>query len=173
MFLKIIGAAVVFCATMTAGYYYGSLESLRARDLMELKKALSILRSEIEFARTPLAEALTSIGRRVKKPVGDIFIRLLDELDESRGGDVGDMWERCVRACAVSSYLKDEDVDQLVSFGKTLGYLDSGMQLSGISILCDYINDKIAVLNESKHKNKRMYQSLGALSGLLIIVVLA
>jgi stage III sporulation protein AB len=169
--LKILGAVIVFCATMTAGFYYGGLDSLRARDLMELKKALSILRAEIEFAKTPLAEVLTSIGRRVRQPIGDMFTLLLDEIDVNRGGDVAEMWERCVRSAARISYLKDEDIEQLTSFGKTLGYLDSGMQIAGISILNDYINDKVSALNKSGSKNKRMYQSLGALCGLLAIVL--
>lgn len=171
MVVKMLGMALVLGSTALAGVYFGSLESFRAADLLELKKALSILRSEIEFARTGLPEALASIGRRTSRPVGAMFTRLEELVCAERGAELAELWERSVAECVGKTYLSAEDREQLLSFGKTLGYLDAGMQLMNITLLTDYISGKVAALNENRYKSRRMYQGLGVLVGLLIIVI--
>lgn len=171
MILKIAGMVFVFGTSVLAGLYYGNLDGFRIGDLMEMKKALSILHSEIEFAHTPLSEALANIGQRTSKPIAGMFLMLEELLHVERGATISVLWERCVRAFAGQTYFNKEDIEQMVSFGKTLGYLDKGMQLTNISITTDYINEKTAQLNENRFKNKRMFQSLGFLGGLLVIVI--
>jgi len=46
------------------------------------------------------------------------------------------------------------------------------MQQNAIEFTISYIDEKAAALQAQGDKNKRMYQSLGVIAGLLIIVVL-
>ncbi len=168
---KIIGSVLVLSSTVVAGFYYGNLDSYRISDLLEMKKALAILKSEIEFAKTPLPEALMNIGTKTKKPISNIFLRLEELLHVERGANIGDLWNQTLKEFEKQTYFNIEDVDQLISFGKTLGYLSQGMQLSNIKIMTSYIDEKVGSLNVNRFKNKRMFQSFGVLGGILVVVI--
>ncbi len=171
MIIKIIGMVVVFCTVSFAGIYYGNLDGFRIADLLEMKKALAILKSEIEFAMTPLPEALLNIGQRTKKPISGIFLALEEFIHLRRNESICDLWEESLLQHEKQSYFTKEDITQLTLFGKTLGYLDKNMQIHNISMATDYINSKITLLNQTRYKNKRLFQSLGVLGGLLLVVI--
>ena len=171
MLVRIIGMALAFGAAALAGIYCGNVDGYRVKDLADMKKALAILKSEIEFAHTPLPEALVSIGERMGGPVGGMFLMLSQRLGKARGTDAATLWEECVRHFAPQTYFNKEDTAQVIAFGRVLGYLDKGMQMANIAITADYITEKMAQINETRLKNKRMFQSLGVLGGLLVVII--
>ena len=171
MLIRMIGIAIAFGAAVLAGAYVGNLDNFRIRDLTQMKKALAILKAEIEFAHAPLPEALMGIAQRTAGPIGAMFLMLAERIDTDRGADVSQLWAQCVLTLAPETYFNNEDVEQFIAFGKTLGFLDKGMQIANIAIATDYINEKMVRLNESRFKSGRMYRSLGFLGGLLIVVI--
>jgi len=64
------------------------------------------------------------------------------------------------------------DIEQFMSLGSSLGYLDGEMQLNGIEMVISYIDMVTEELKVSSDKNKKMYRSLGVLGGILIVIVL-
>ncbi len=171
MWLKIAGAVIVILAGGALGFYYSGLEAFRVQDLGEFKKALLILKSEIEYLRTPLAEACLNIAKRTEKPANGFLESFADGLSKD-GGAAYPVWARTVDAWKKKAFLSNEDWDVLDGFGKTLGYLDTQMQLNAINFVTDYIDAKTATLQENGEKTKRMYRSLGWIGGAIVAVVL-
>ncbi|MDR1663654.1 MAG: stage III sporulation protein AB [Clostridiales bacterium] len=169
---KIFGAALAAAACAALGFYFAWRESFRIQDLRELKKALLILASEIEYAAAPLPEAMANLAPRVEKPVSLIFSDFSRKLSNSGGETAYRMWESAVAEHKSKSCLADEDIEALTAFGKTLGYLDKRMQLNAIAFANRYIDDKTAELQLSCDRNRRMYRSLGLIGGVLVAVVL-
>ena len=171
MLMRIAGAIIVIGASTIAGIYYGNLETYRMRDLLEFKKALSILRSQIEYARTPLPEAMQAISARVRKPLGKIFEMCAELLVYERNEKVVHIWEASVEQHKEALFLTEEDVSQFKGFGAQLGNLDSYAQIMNISMLIGYIDERVGHLNESRDKNRKLYRSLGVLGGALIVII--
>jgi len=171
MLMRIIGAVIVLGASTIAGIYYGNLETYRIRDLLEVKKALSILRSQIEYARTPLPEAMQAISVRVRESVGKVFEMCAEMLIYERSEKVAHIWEAAVEQHKDALFLAQEDVEQLKGFGAQLGGMDSEAQIMNISMLIDYIDERVAHLHESRDKNKKLYRSFGVLGGALIVII--
>jgi len=169
--MRIIGAIIVIGASTAAGIYYGNIETYRLRDLLEFKKALAILRSQIEYARTPLPEATRLISVRVRESVGNVFAMFADLLTLQRNEQVADLWAAAVETHGDGLFLSQEDTERLKAFGAQLGDLDSGAQVMNISMLIDYIDDCAAQLQESRGKNRKLYQSLGVLGGALLVII--
>lgn len=169
--IKLVGILFVISSTVIAGFYYGNIETYRIYDLIEIKRALSILKSEVEFAMTPLPEAFINIARRVKNPIDKIFDRLseLSSLDECES--IASIWEDTINEFSKDTYLTNEDLEQIIAFGQTLGYLDKNMQLNSIDNITEYIDDSIKLLNKTRFNNMKMYRSLGVLGGILVVVV--
>ncbi len=171
MIIKIIGSAFIVLASGLLGFYFSNIEGFRISDLLEMKRALSILRAEIEYSKMPLAEAVLNVYNRVKVPVRTIFKTFLELLKENKGVPVAELWSKAVGSVGKAAYFNKEDIEQLSAFGNALGFLDEDMQTKNIAITMNYIDDTIKALNEGRAKNKKMYQSLGVLSGLLLVII--
>ena len=172
MYLKIIGSMMIVVSTSLIGFYLANKEDFRIKDLLEAKKAFGILKSEIEFARTPLPEAFVYISERVEKPVAEIFGSIADKLSQKSTDSISSIWSETFAQEAKKTYFANEDIELFTSFGKTVGYLDVQMQRNTIEMIVNSIDAKIDTLKELSSKNKKMYQSLGVLGGILICVVL-
>lgn len=172
MILKISGSLLIVISSAILGMYYSFKDTFRINDLTEMKKALTVFKSEIEFSRTELWEAFTNVSERVAGPVGGIFICTAGELRKKSGQTAGGIWNDVIERKKNETYFLKEDLDAFFSFGKTLGYLDLNMQINSIDLCVQYIDQRIESLMISSSKTKKMYQSLGVLTGLLIAVIL-
>ena len=162
--ILILGASIMWGVFMAAKNYY------RIKDLREMKRAFSILISEIDYGQTPLSEAAINISHKCAQPVRSIFKNFGEGLLGKV--DVSSLWSESIDAVSDESYFLSEDLEIFKSFGKTLGYLDAEMQVRNIEMQLDHINHKIGEIEKIKDKARKMYLSLGALGGLMTIVAL-
>ena len=172
MLLRLAGALAVITGCVGLGFYHAAKENFRTGELLEFKKALFILASEIGYTRSPLAIACENIARRTTAVVGEMFANFSSALASSEGETAYQLWINAMDAVRQKSFMATEDWDIIEGFGKTLGYLDKTMQQNAIEYAITYINDKTITLKTQGAKNKRMYQSLGIIGGLLVTVVL-
>ncbi len=171
MFFKIMGGVIVVLASCVIGVYYSFKVEYRIEDLSEMKKALTLLSSEIEFNLSTLAEAMKNISLKVRSPIKDIFEEFSMEL-EKRTCKSGELWENIMNKYFCDTYFEREDIESFISFGHTLGYLDAKQQNNNINLCVEYINNKISELKEKSYKNKKMYKSLGLFGGIVIMVII-
>ncbi|MCL2840165.1 MAG: stage III sporulation protein AB [Defluviitaleaceae bacterium] len=172
MLLRIVGVIAVMIGSIGLGFYYAAKEGFRVQDLLEFKKALLILSSEIEYMRSPLAVACSNIAKRTSLGTSFMFEHFAGTLTGGDGETAYQLWMGAMDATKKKSFLVDEDWSVVEGFGKTLGYLDKQMQQNAITYAVSYIDEKAAALQVQSDKNKRMYRSLGIIGGLLITVVL-
>jgi stage III sporulation protein AB len=172
MILQILGTILVMAGSIGMGIYFSAKENFRVQDLLEMKKALLILSSEIEFMRTTLCEACANISKRTSDGVSKIFENFSRLLSKSDGETAYQLWLCAIRECENQIFFAAEDRTVLEDFGKTLGYLDKAMQKNAIEFAIAYIDEKSAALQTQSQKNTRMYRSLGVIGGLLVTVVL-
>ena len=170
--INAVGAVMVFISSTLVGYYLSLRNDFRATDLHELKRALVILKSEIEFAVNVLPLAFENIASKTQGDVSRFFKAVAVELALNSGTVIAQIWQQKAEVELRISNLLPEDIEQVVQFGKTLGYLDTSLQLRGIDILIQYINKTITELEVESTKNKRMLRSLGVIGGLVVVVVL-
>lgn len=169
--VRIIGMILTLSTSTALGLYLANLTSFRLKDLLEFKKALLILKSEIEYAATPLPEAMANIAARTVMPISQLFEDFSSSLRQNKGETAYRLWLAAIEANKKESFLKPEDIEIIEGFGKTLGYLDKEMQKETINFTLDYINGQVSELQEMKVKNQRMYRSLGLIGGILLLVV--
>ena len=172
MFIRVAGTLLVMAGSAGLGMYFSAKESFRVQDLLEFKKALLILSSEIEYMRSTLSEACANIAKRTSMGVADTFANFSKLLAHGEGETAYQLWLAAMKPCKETTCLSSEDFTVLEDFGKTLGYLDKQMQKNAIEYTVSYIDEKAAALAAASDKNKRMYRSLGVIGGLLLTVVL-
>ena len=172
MTARIIGGLAVILGCGGIGFYYSLKDGMRVGELQELKKALLILASEIEYMRSPLNIACANIAKRTTLATSKLFESFANYLDTNNGETAYQAWCQAIASIKNTTLLTQEDLQVVDSFGKTLGYLDKHMQQNAISHAINYMDEKTTALQLQSHKNKRMYRSLGVICGMLITIVL-
>ncbi len=69
--------------------------------------------------------------------------------------------------------LKSADLDVLTDFGQTLGTSDRITQVQQIQVLLTQLDRLFAEARDSQQKNERLWQYLGVIAGLMIVILLA
>lgn len=172
MFIKTIGMAAILISATILGWYVDRLQILHLQDLEGFRRMLHMLRGEVNYAVTPLPIALKEIMSKNDTRVNCIFKELLSLIENKTGESISLLWEQAIKSQRSYVYLEEEDINQLLTFGQSLGYLDKEMQKKNIEITIDYMDKQITKLEKQHDKNGRLYRSLGALGGCLLCILL-
>ncbi|MCL2592699.1 MAG: stage III sporulation protein AB [Defluviitaleaceae bacterium] len=171
MITRLLGMAFIMLSSTVLGYYYSGKDGYRINDLRQMKKAFLILRSEVEYTLSPIKEAIESIAEKTEKPVSNIFKDFKNYLEENPRDGCENLWKNAIVNNKKSYFFVDEDISMFLSFGKVVGGMDKNLQLGTIDMILAFIDEKIEEATIASVKNKKLYRSLGILSGLALCIV--
>lgn len=172
MFLQLIGALIVMLSCTITGICFGKKICYRIEELQKMQSAMTMLQNQINFLATPLPEALEEIGLKHNNVIGDLFLKTAKEMEKREGEKGEEIWKKTVLNWKEKTYLEKQDIDAILCFGCSMGYLDIAQQKASICLLLQYIEMTLAQLQEKKKQQQKLYPSIGILGGMLIVVVL-
>ncbi len=171
MIIKIIGSALLMCATSLMGFSLAADCSKRPKVLRELQVLMQMFENEISYLSNLLAQSFERIYTSSKTDASLLFKDAAKNL--SLPGITADMaWEKAVENTAAKLGLSNEDKAILITFGKMLGSSDLEGQINNINLVSSQLKLQEMKAEQMRQKNEKMYKSLGVLSGLAIVVVL-
>lgn len=172
VYLKIIGCILVIISSAGMGFYFSSEIRLRIDDLKELKKLITLLRGDIRYANTPLPEAVNSITRRHKGSFQEFFDLVNTKLSELSGETFSDIWRSAAEKGLESTSLSKKDKFYLTQFGESLGYLDKEMQMNTMDLYLSQLEDEIKEMTKTVKEKSYIYNTLGIMAGIFIVIVM-
>lgn len=172
MIIKYIGALLIIISSSAIGFRLSSDLELRIEELSILKKMALMLRGEIKYTSTPLFEAFSIIGNRIKSPYKEFLLETAKELEELNGTSFTSIWEKMKKKHLEKTKLYDKDLDRLINLGENLGYLDKEMQIGTIELYLEQLEQETIEAKNNLVKNSRLYQCLGVASGILITILI-
>lgn len=167
--LKLILLVIVFGTSSVIGILISKKYSNRVKILKDLKNALSIFEVKINFSFETIPEIFTEISKKITGVAGKIFSDTVKNI-ETKNMSAGEAWERSVEDNG--ECLKTEDLNCIKSLGKLLGKTDIEGQLSQIELVSTFLEGQINNAVEERNKNEKMYQKLGVIVGMVIVIVL-
>jgi len=170
--VKLAGAIFVMIGCTGFGQWLSRSLRMRLDELNEVKKSVLLLRGEIRYSLAPLPEAIGRIALKTKPPLKDFFEEIHKALAAMDGKSFSDIWTSSIELHLNSSHLKPEDLAIIIDFGASLGYLDKEMQLNAIDLFTQQLEHTIAEQVNSMPAKQKVYNYLGVLSGLLIVILL-
>lgn len=167
-------AGAVLLAVSCAGL--GILESLRLKKRIEHLRVLirlaSFLEGEISFARTTLPEALRSVGGRLSPPFSGFLMELARQMETSPGRSFGELLRQSVLTNLKGTELCREDLEEFCGAAVDLGYLDGKMQVHILEAYRKEQERKVLRLMEELPAKQKLFQSLGILGGIFLVILL-
>jgi stage III sporulation protein AB len=169
--MKAIGAGLVMVASSGIGFRVARDFRERARQLRAMMLSIRILQAEVEFSVTPLPQALRRVAARSQPPVDKLFEASAEALQE---GDipVTSAFQLGIESCRPHSALKTEDYEVITEFGKTLGTSDRMHQSQHFEVTLLNLSGLEREARDSQRSHERMWQYIGVLTGLLLVVIL-
>lgn len=169
--LKWILLIAVFCTSTTIGTLISKKYSSRVQILKEIKNALNIFEVKINFSCATIPEIFSEISQKIKGSAGKIFADTVEIINNKNANfTAGEAWEKALESN--SENLKKEDIESIQPLGRLLGSTDVEGQINQIELVCEFLEQQIAQATEEKNKNEKLYQKLGAIVGLVIVIVL-
>ena len=139
----------------------------RLKELEEMKTALNIFKSKINYTYSPIPEIFEELSVKIKGNIGNIFKKSREKMENSTASVA---WEEAIEE--VSSNLNKDDKYTLKTLSKLLGQTDLEGQKSQIDITQKFLEEQIKEANEQKQKHEKLYSKLGTTIGLEIVIVL-
>ncbi|CCO08906.1 stage III sporulation protein SpoIIIAB [Desulforamulus hydrothermalis] len=170
--LKFIGAAAVLLSCTLMGLLVAGSYSRRPVEIRCLLNALQMLETEVTYGATPLPEALAAVAERCDPRVALLFNRAAQELLTMRGLTAREAWEAALREFYPGSALTNSERAILLELGNSLGISDRSDQVKHLVLAKEQLKLEQAKAEEASLKNSKVYNYLGFLGGLTIVLIL-
>lgn len=169
--VKLLGAALVVGSAALIGNTVARNYAERPRELAQISSAFAVLQTEISYARTPLAEALTrACGTR--RGAGARIFRVAADLIKGSELLPGEAWHTAVHRVYGWSALAPEDRDALLAFGETLGACGAEDQLRHLALARERLRENEARARDEAERMARMWRYLGVTVGAMVALLL-
>lgn len=147
--------------------FIGRLQALR-----HLQRIQELLISEIRYGRSTLPECCRQIAGRIPNPYKEYLIHVYNKMQENTGVIFGQVFNEYMESCLWELPITKEDRKNFLSVFAEQGFQDEGMQIRSIEQSKELLEHTIERLEAENNEKCRMAVGLGAMSGLLILIVL-
>lgn len=154
------------------GYWYRSQFIQRLRHLRIMSDIFDRMMSEICYSKATLPECCRRLGERLEAPYGEAFSDIYKQLKANTGEDFGQVYISRMKLCLELLPVKDKDKEIFLQFAECAGFEDGRMQLRSIEQCNDMLKTEIGKLEKETAEKSRVALGLGAMSGLLLVIVL-
>ncbi|WP_347487596.1 stage III sporulation protein SpoIIIAB [Desulfoscipio sp. XC116] len=169
---KLIGGLLVVAASGWAGWQVSRNYARRPVELRQFIAALQLLETEITYAATPLPEALGGVAEQVDAPAASFFRQIADDLGAHRGCSAREAWHDTLACYGSCSALGPGDLSILRGLGNSIGISDREDQSKHLRLAAEQLKTALAIAEDAAAKNVKMWNYMGLLGGMIIVLAL-
>ena len=170
--LKITGTVLVIFACAALGYGKSAGISARLFLLREIEKLLLLLMGEITYRKEALPEAMLRVSEKIQEPFRGFLKETAKMAQKYQGERFSFIFRENAEKYLKNSALTEKDFEEFVQLGEYLGYLDTDMQKNTSQWYLQQLKTEIDTLAGEIPVKKKLYQSLGILSGDFLAILL-
>lgn len=170
--MQMLGGALILLGCLGLGLWYRAQFLGRLHTIRELIRILEQWISEIRYNSSTLPECCRQIGRQRKDKLGEICTEVYREYTETEGVGFLEMAEKSFRRQLRTLPLKKEDIDEFLLFAGKEGYADETMQIKSIELSKQGLEYAADMQQREIPQKCRLSVGLGAMSGLLLLLLL-
>lgn len=154
------------------GIWYREQFQGRLKILRQLAEILELLMSEVRYGKSTLPECCRYVGERVQEPFGGCLVHIHDEMQKNTGNGFYEVFSEGMGECLEGFPLAKEDKEAFLHFASKGSFADGAMQLRWMEQSREMLGSIISGLEQETVQKGRIAVALGAMSGLLLVIVL-
>ena len=165
--IKIIIYIFIFLSCSLIGMLISKKYTNRVNELKDFKNALNIFKTKIRYTYEPLPEIFEEISREMDSNISSVFKLASEKMNLCSASDA---WNLALKVENLN--INEEDKGILNKLSKLLGRTDIDGQLSQIEMTSNFLDKQIFDAEKQKEKSQKMYQTLGMIIGIAIVIIL-
>ena len=170
--VRMLGGCMVFAGCLGLGLWYRYQFGARIKARHNLERMLELLASEVRYGRATLPECCSHIAGGLDSGFEEAFLEVGRRMEENMGLSFGEVFQEEMEKALGRLPLQEADRENFLRFAARTGYADSQMQLREIEQSGELLRDTRERLERENAEKCRMAVGLGAMGGLLLILVL-
>ncbi len=170
--MRVLGCCMIFGGCLGLGIWYRCQLNGRIRTLRVLRNILELLAGEVRYGRATLPECCGHIARYQSPPFDNAFLEIGHRMEENTGIPFGEAFRQEMEGVLKELPLKEGDREDFLKFTLQTGFADSQMQLRTLEQGVELLSARQSCLEKENAEKCRMAVGLGAMGGLLLILVL-
>lgn len=163
---KVIGSIMVIAVCTALGFEKSRELQIHLNSLEEIKKIFTLLRSEIKYMKTPFSEVFLKLSKKMDGMYNDWLLYISQQLEKKERETLHEVWKTSVYEYLKDSKLTKEELEELCDVGRTLGYIDT------LELYLNHLDFSIETTREELKTKKKLYQSMGIMCGIFLVIVL-
>lgn len=170
--LKTVGAVMILTGCLGLGMWYRSQFLGRLKNLRILQQILDLWESEVRYGKATLGECCLRMQKQLRDPFKSCFEELDKRLREADGESCGKIFRSVLEDRMKELPLQQADREAFLQFIPEDGYVDGELQLISIQRSRAMLESTIGKLERENGEKCRLALGLGAMSGVLLILIL-
>jgi len=166
--LKIIGACIIIFASASIGRAGAAKMEKRFHTLQYLQNGILSLEREINYAATPLPQALIN-SSSVAGTSGILFELTARKLLAGRGINAQEAWTEAIKEIELP--LNQSDCEILTAFAAGLGLSDSKDQLKRLELIRLRLQTAEEEAKREWQSMGKIWKNLGLASGIILVLI--
>lgn len=170
--VRLLGSCMILGGCFGIGLWYRAQFNGRIRALRTLETILELLCSEVRYGRSTLPECCSRAARNFPPPFGEALERTGQSMRDNTGLSFGEVFRKEFEKALTELPLRDEDREAFLQFTHQTGYADGQMQLRAMEQSRELLGQTERELEGENAGKCRVAVGLGAMSGMLLILIL-
>ena len=170
--IKILGIVLIIGSSTILGFSYGEKFKKRVKELKDLQQGIYVIKSEINFTRSLLPDALHKVYEKCDGPIGGIFLRASELLKTNEEKDVYSCFSQSLKEKKEELALTKGDIGIFMDFTKSLGEMDIEGHNDMLALTLENLKKAVENAEDNIDKNVKMYRYLGFSFGAMIGIIL-
>lgn len=170
--LKLLGSCMILTGCFGMGLWYRAQFNGRIRTLRALREILELLSGEVRYGRSTLPECCSLVAKKAQPPFGGALERVGQNMRDNIGLSFGETFQKEFEEAFEGMHLKDEDREAFLQFTRQACHADGLMQLRAMEQSIELLRRTEEALEKENAEKCRMAGGLGAMSGILLILIL-
>lgn len=170
--LKLLGSCMILTGSLGIGLWYRAQFTGRIRTLRILREILELLSGEVRYGRSALPECCSRVAKSFAPPFGSALERVGQSMCDNFGLSFGEVFQKEFEGALEEAQLKREDREAFLQFTRQACHADGQMQLRAMEQSAELLEKTQRALERENEGKCRMAVGLGAMSGILLILIL-
>ncbi len=167
-----VGSALILAGCLGLGFLSREKMNGRIRALQQMMDILELFESEVRYGKTVLPECCGRIGNRIRGGFGEALVRVAEKYRENAGESFEVIFREEVGRQLEEMPLKPEDIRLFLQSISSTGFSEGQMQLRTMEQSRERLGKTKEKLERENSEKGRIVVGLGAMSGLLLILIL-
>ena len=163
---KIIGSIIVISVCTALGFEKSRELQLHLKELEELKRLFMIIHSELKVTKATLSEIFLKVSKKTETPYKEWLKNLAKQLEICGAGTFSELWKNSIQTYLGKTTLRKDEIYELEQVGLGIQYIET------LEFYLNQLDFSIQNTREELKTKKKLYQSMGIMCGIYLVIVL-